>query len=942
MSASSTAMASSLVIVESPAKASTIQKILPNDTYEVRSCVGHIRELPSSAKRIPAKYKDRPWSRLGVDIENGFQPLYVLIAGKQKIITELKSAMQNSNELILATDEDREGEAISWHLLEVLKPNIPIKRAVFHEITPEAIRHGIETGRDIDLKLVEAQETRRILDRLAGYTMSPLLWKKISRGLSAGRVQSVALSLIVGRELDRLRFMPAVYYDAVASFSCARGELTATLVSVSRKRLARGSDFDHGTGKLSSDALQNGVVVLGRDEVDRILKGITNCVVSSVQKSRVRKKPPLPFTTSTLQQECGNKLGMSAGRTMRVAQRLYENGFITYMRTDNSSLSDQAITASRRAVQERFGSKFLAKDSDRKSATLSKSVQGAHEAIRPAGVTFHPPESVPLEDPDEKVMYSLIYRRTIASQMAVAEYDTTTISVEAHVDNTRNSGGTPIPQDGQVVSLRATGRVTVFLGFLKAYQEYQEVTAEDGANDQNQDLPDAKKGDSLTYLSGNAVSHQTKAKPRFTDASLVKELEEVGVGRPSTYASIIEKLVDRAYIFRGKDLREENSGISSRALVPSLTAFAVDNLLSTHFPEFVDAGFTANMEEALDSIARGRGKGVSYLTEYYLGEDGLAATVERTEKHIDDYAFRQIALPGMPALKTAHAEDTRSPPKAKGTKSAESLQNLDLNKLNWKDLSILVGPHGPYVEYRGNVVASLPRTILAEHLTEERLKSVLELAKDPVIGTDPSTGTPILVKTSKFGPYVQYGRDDDVPAGEKPRRQSLLPGMDVGDLTLELALQLLSLPRLLGHHPETGKEVRASIGPFGPYVVHESPDPMYANLKKDQHDLFSIDLSQALDLLKQVEERKEKRALSAAGKSNEESVTSDSSEGSRQGTRKTDSDGSIDSRAGPDSPSTTSSVTPDSSRIALSHKPTPKRTSNKRKGRKSTAQAMKS
>jgi DNA topoisomerase I len=867
--------ASALVVVESPAKAATIQRILPADAYTVLSCVGHVRELPSSAKRIPAKYKGEAWSRLGVDVENGFQPLYVLIAGKQKVISQLKSALKEADELILATDEDREGEAISWHLVEVLKPKVPIRRAVFHEITPAAITAGIADGRDININLVQAQETRRILDRLAGYTMSPLLWKKIARGLSAGRVQSVALAVIVKRELERLRFIPADYCDATAVFSAPGGgakvTFAAALVAVDGRHVARGTDFDPESGKLTEAAAKKGVAVLSRGEVRALMDAMGAARVVDVQKSRARKAPPRPFITSTLQQEGGNKLGMNASRVMRVAQKLYENGHITYMRTDNPGLSEQALAASRAAVEERYGADHLAADAVEagKGGKKPKAAQAAHEAIRPAGTEFTRPEDMVLEDPDAVKLYSLIYRRTLASQMASAEYDTTSIAIDLDVGDGCET---------QVAGFRASGRVTVFAGFLRAYEEFDDSAAPSAAISSSQNLPGLATGTELVCESAEAVEHQTKPRARYTDSSLVKELEVLGVGRPSTYASIIEKLVDRTYIFRGNTLGEQKAGVSPRALVPSLTAFAVDELLKTHFPEFVDPGFTAQMEEALDRIAAGCVDGVSYLTEYYLGDDGLAATVERREQDIDDFAFRKISLPNYPGRKASDGELTRAtkkmPTKRKSKDDAVAkaevvtgAEDATTKEIDWREIDVLVGPHGPYLEHHGEVVASLPRTILADELCPRLIQGLVELAKDPVLGEDPETGAPILIKTSKFGAYVQYGRDEDAGDGAKPRRQGLLPGMDVGDLTVDLALKLLNLPRLLGTHPDTRHEIRAGTGPYGQYVMtHDGEQVRYAALNAKEHNVLDIDLGEALRLLTAKEERRKARETAAAAK----------------------------------------------------------------------------
>lgn len=852
----------SLVIVESPAKAATIQKILPEDRYKVRSCVGHIRELPGSAKRIPAKYKGEPWARLGVDVQHDFRPLYVLISGKQAIITQLKAELKQSAELILATDEDREGEAISWHLTEVLKPSVPIKRAVFHEITPEAIDHAFHNFRDIDLNLVQAQETRRVLDRLAGYTMSPLLWKKIAKGLSAGRVQSVAMSVIVRRELARLSFVKAQYCGCTAKFLLKDGDksFVAALSAVDGVRMVRGSDFDDNTGQLCENARSKGINAYNALTLKEMMDTLEmhSASVKSVEKKRTTRNPPPPLITSTLQQECGNKFGFGAGRTMRIAQKLYENGYITYMRTDNPTLSEQALAACRACVESMYGTEYVWDGQPR--GPRPKAAQAAHEAIRPAGSIFTKPEDLPsnLEE-DDVTVYSLIFRRTLASQMVSAKLDSTTIKI--HVPS--NAKG---PCDS--VEFKATGSVVVNPGFLKAYK------FEDVGQSAEAYLPAVSEGEELLGSNLNVMEHETKPPARYNDASLVKELEELGVGRPSTYASIIEKLIARGYIFRGRTLGDKKS-VPPRALVPSLTAFAVDHLLSEYFPSFVDAEFTARMEEVLDKIAAGSAERTHYLQEYYCGDDGLAASVERTEKEIDAAVFRQILLPNMPRemldacrrsskdkIARKRASDTKTPkrPKAKGASEEQSSSTSSTSSgstdTDWSTTKVLVSSYGPYMEQDGVVVASLPKTTLADELSAERLESVLQIAQDPELGIDPKTGLKILLKTSRYGPYVQLGTEDDYPEDIKPKRCSLFPGMDVGTLTIDIASKLLSLPRLVGTHPTTGNEIRAAIGPYGPYVVH---DGTYVSLKKDPHNVLEIEFEEALGLIDAAEHRKEAR-----------------------------------------------------------------------------------
>ncbi|PXF39955.1 DNA topoisomerase 1 [Gracilariopsis chorda] len=531
-----------LVIVESPAKALTIQKIVP-DHYSVRSCVGHVREIPSSAKRIPAKYKSEPWARLGVDVDNDFRPLYVLIAGKLHIIRELKKELEKSQQLILATDDDREGEAISWHLTEVLKPCVPVKRAVFQEITPEAILHAFSNCRQVDLNLVSAQETRRVLDRLAGYTMSPLLWKKIAKGLSAGRVQSVAMSVIVQREIQRVRFQCAKYSGASATFLASSTPITAILSEINGVRMVKGTDFDDETGELTDAARKNARTRFDHDRMTALCERLDchNATVKSVEHRETSRHPPTPLITSTLQQECGNRFGFGAGRTMRIAQKLYENGLITYMRTDNPKLSDQAVASCREAVQQIYGKDVLRDQNTVTRGSKRKASQAAHEAIRPAGSKFKEPHELTDLNEDEQSVYSLIFRRTLASQMCSAKLHSTTIRVEV-----------PALSDKavDVVVFKATGTTVVQAGFLKALQDAS-------AREESPFLPRVHEGMAIEFRDFQVLDHETKPPPRFNDASLVKVLEELGVGRPSTYAGIIEKLITRGYIFRGSSLPGE-------------------------------------------------------------------------------------------------------------------------------------------------------------------------------------------------------------------------------------------------------------------------------------------------------------------------------------------------------------------------------------------------
>lgn len=809
---------------------------------------------------------------MGVDVADNFRPLYVLIAGKQPVITELRTQLAQCAELILATDEDREGEAISWHLTEVLKPKVPVKRAVFHEITREAVHHAFKNWRAIDMRLVEAQETRRVLDRLAGYTMSPLLWKKIARGLSAGRVQSVAMSVIVGRELERLRFIRATFCGCGVRFRDDKRELWANLSMIDGRRLVRGGDFDGETGLVKEDVREKNLWRFDRRDMERFSERLKlkEAVVSSVEKRHISRSPPVPFITSTLQQECGNKFGMGVGKTMRIAQKLYENGYITYMRTDNPTLSKQAVKTCRDAVENLFGGEYLREKGEMPKLNKPKAAQAAHEAIRPAGGSFIKPEELVNLEPEEVSVYNLIFKRTLASQMTSAKLDQTTIKIHVPLE----AGGS-----GELAEFKATGSVVVNPGFLQAY------LADDFDQNSGSYLPSVNEGQAMPGSDISILDHETKPPVRYNDASLVKELEELGVGRPSTYAAIIEKLITRGYIFRGHML-PEHKGVPSRALVPSLVAFVVDNLLSTHFPSFVDAEFTAHMEEALDEIAAGSEQRTQYLTTYYLGSDGLVESVRRTEDEIHPALYRQVLLPNMPSemlggtMKGKMMTNKMTPTRpleiskrhggnSRGTdKKDKSTDDEGINgRIDWSTTKVLISSYGPYIEQDGEVVASLPKTTLADDLSANRLGDVLQIAKEPELGTDPVTGKPVLLKTSRYGPYVQLGRDEDAAEGTKPKRCGLFPGMDVGNLTVEVASKLLSLPRLLGTHPKSGLEIRAAMGPYGPYVVH---DGTYVSLKKDVHDVLEISLKEALELVDATEARKEERRLKQEQKINEE------------------------------------------------------------------------
>lgn len=779
-----------LVIVESPTKARTIRNYLPQG-YQVEASMGHIRDLPASAAEIPAAQKGEPWARLGVNIEADFDPLYVIPAAKKKVVTELKSKLKNADELILATDEDREGESIGWHLHEVLKPKVPVRRMVFHEITREAIQKALNETRNIDLDLVHAQETRRILDRLVGYTVSPLLWKKIAPKLSAGRVQSVAVRLLVLRERERRSFVTGVYWDLKAHLNKRPDQpdhrFEAALVSVAGVRVASGRDFDENTGQVAAD---KNVLLLDQQQAEelraRLLGGVWR-VVELDEKDSTRA-PYAPFTTSTLQMEANRKLGMSAKETMRVAQSLYENGYITYMRTDSVNLSEEAITAARRRVVELYGEQFLS-EKPRRYATKAKNAQEAHEAIRPAGDQMRPVDMLPLSG-DERRLYDLIWKRTIATQMANArlKLTTATISVEDAL-------------------FRASGRTVLFAGFFRAYVEGSD-DPDAAIEDQNAPLPPLSIDETVDCRELEALGHETKPPARYTEATLVKALEAEGIGRPSTYASIIDTIQQRGYVFKQR-----------KELVPTFTAFAVTQLMEDHFNELVDLGFTANMEQKLDDIAGGEADYLAYLRQFFLGSDGLENQVRTREANIDP-RFASV---------------------------------VELDNLN---AEVRIGQFGPFVakEVDGERrTAGLPPNLPPADLTDELVEQLLSQKLDgpKLLGTDEASELPIYLKNGPYGPYVQLGEDAD--GKQKPKRASLLKGMDATMIDLNVAQQLLSLPRTLGEHPETGKPVQASVGRFGPYVVH---DGKYVNLKAD--NVLEIDLERALSLLASAPERKSK------------------------------------------------------------------------------------
>ena len=778
-----------LVVVESPTKAKTIRGFLPSG-YRVAASMGHVRDLPESASDIPPRFKGEEWARLGVRVDQDFEPLYVVPSGKKKVVSELKQMLRDAGELVVATDEDREGESIGWHLVQVLDPKVPVSRIVFHEITPEAIEQAIRSPRTIDEHLVRAQETRRILDRLVGYTVSPLLWKKISSGLSAGRVQSVAVRLLVQRERERRAFRSATYWDLKATLLRGITPFTAVLATVGGKRVAAGRDFDENTGRLKTDD----VVLLDGDAartLEERLRASAWKVADTDEKPSVRRPYP-PFTTSTLQQEANRKLRLSARDTMRIAQRLYEEGHITYMRTDSVHLSDQAIRAARDRIAALYGTEYLSPQ-PRQFTTKSKGAQEAHEAIRPAGTEMRPVDALPVTGM-ERALYELIWKRTVASQMAEARLTYLTATIEA---------------DG--ATFRASGKRIDFPGFFRAYVEGSD-DPDAALEDREEPLPPLKSGDDLALRALEALSHSTQPPARYTEATLVKTLEQEGIGRPSTYASIIGTIIDRGYADRDKN-----------QLVPTFTAFAVTGLLENHFPSLVDTQFTARMEEELDEIAEGQAEWLPYLEHFFLGPDGLEERVKKGQEDIDPREASTILLEGIPGR-------------------------------------VRIGRFGPFVEMGTDgetVTASLPEGVAPADLTDEQVaRLVKQKTEGPeVLGTHPDTADPIFVLQGRFGPYVQLGEQAE-GSGEKPKRASLPKGMSPGDVTLDVAVKLLSLPRTLGTHPESGEEVQANVGRFGPYVVHEGD---FRSLGKED-DVYTVALPRALELLAQPKAGRGRRA----------------------------------------------------------------------------------
>jgi len=797
-----------LVIVESPAKARKIGGFLGDD-YVVEASVGHIRDLPQRAADIPKEYKKIAWAKEGVNIEEGFEPLYVINPDKRAKVSELKALMKDADELILATDEDREGEAIAWHLIEVLRPKIPIRRMVFHEITKEAIQKAANETRDLDYRLVDAQETRRVLDRLYGYRLSPVLWKKVMPRISAGRVQSVATRLIVERERERMAFISSKWWDLTAQ--CEAG-FNARLLSLDGKRVAATNDFD-ANGGLKEKSVAN-ILLLDEGGANELVQSLTgkSLTVKSTEESPRTERPKAPFTTSTMQQDAGSRLGWGAQLTMRVAQRLYENGYITYMRTDSVTLSQSAIESARSSAKSLYGADYIPA-TPRVYEGKSKNAQEAHEAIRPAGETFRTPgELAPELSRDEFSLYDLIWKRTIASQMSDAK------KMQMRVDFDVET------KTGSAAIFRANGSVVTFAGFLAAYEEIvEDKSGDDEAAESDKRLPAMAVGDSIKVSNYICEGHETKPPARYTEPTLVKKLEELGIGRPSTFASIMSTIQDRGYVAK-----------RGRALVPTFLAFSVTGLLEQHFGKLVDYEFTASMEEDLDRIANGEEDRITWLTKFFFGTEGN---------------------PGLEAL----AADL-------GAIDAQQINTMKIGE----DIEIRVGRYGAYIQ-KGigddRKFANIPETMAPDELT---LQVAIDLLAQPSgereLGIHPETNLPLLAKSGRFGPYVTEVFPEpemvvDKKTGElkkprkkkdapKPKTASLLSTMTLDTITIEDALKLMSLPRSLGDYEEV--PITVQNGRYGPYMTHGTDSRTLTS--EDQ--LFAITLDEAIELYKQPKVRR--------------------------------------------------------------------------------------
>jgi DNA topoisomerase-1 len=806
-----------LVIVESPAKAKTLGRFL-GTRYRVEASYGHVRDLPESAAEVPKEIKEKDWGRLGVDVERDFTPYYVVPSDKKKQVAHLKTAVKDASELLLATDPDREGESISWHLTQVLKPRIPVHRIIFHEITEDAVKGALDNPSKVNENLVRAQESRRILDRLYGYTLSPLLWKKVQTGLSAGRVQSVAVRIIVEREEERRAFRTGVYWDLEARLQADGREFVAALARVGDRRVAAGKDFDAQTGTLKSDNVRLLDETTSTRLVEAILANVP-WIVSSVEQKPVVERPTPPFTTSTLTQEASRKLGFSTERTMQVAQRLFQGvdtgngemeGLITYHRTDSTNLSDRALGESARVIREMFGDEYY--NGPRRYQTRVKNAQEAHEAIRPTDFRLAPSRLEGVLDADDLKLYELVWKRTMASQMVDARVLRTMVEISAD------------GPDREVAVLTATGKTIEFAGFRRAYVEGSDDPAAE-LEEQETIVPQCQVGDRIgrsgtpiTVLGADAKRHETLPPARYTEASLIKELERLGIGRPSTYAPTIATIVRRGYVFR-----------LGKALVPSFTAFAVTKLLREHFGDFIETDFTAEMEDDLDEISRGEREWLAFLREFYYGDRkhrGLLPAVEHgTEKA--DY----------PVL------------------------DLGIDPASGDPVRVRVGRFGPFVqlgEGGPGRTASLPDdTAPADFSVERALELVRARAEGPrLLGVDPASLQNVYAMTGRYGAYVQLGETPEGKKAPKPKRASLQGAISDSTVTLDDALKLLSLPRQVGVHPDDNEPITANFGRFGPYVRHGDD---FRSLESDE-DVFTISAEQALALLRAPKQSRRRQA----------------------------------------------------------------------------------
>ncbi len=814
-------MARALVIVESVAKATRIQGMLGPD-YIVKPSVGHVRDLPQSAAEIPASVKGEKWARLGINVDDHFKPVYVVSSDRTKVVAELRAALKQVDELYLATDEDREGEAIAWHLQEVLKPKVPVKRMVFHEITPTAIERAVRETRDLDLRLVDAQEGRRFLDRLVGYEVSPVLWRVVDKARSAGRVQSVAIRLVCERERERMAFTAASWFDVVANLAGQAGSLEATLETLDGRSLATGKHFD-AAGRLDPAA---GVVAIDAATASAIadrLPSVTARVESITATPRTQRPQP-PFMTSSLQIEASRKLRFDPERTMRAAQRLYEQGWITYMRTDSTTLSDEAITAARRLAASRYGDDYVA-DQPRRYDRKVKNAQEAHEAIRPAGETFRSLEEAQSQlGGDELAVYDLVWKRTIASQMVDARLTQQKVRFATTLD------GLPGYDRSVAIGLGASGLRIEFAGFRRAYVEGTDDPEAELA-DQERLLPPLNEGDVVAITAATAKRHETQPPDRFSEATLIKKLEDLGIGRPSTYASVMKTIDRRGYVWK-----------KGKSLVPAFRAFAVVNLLETHFADLVDYQFTAAMEDQLDEIAEGRQDLEPWLQRFYYGDPSASTDFARVGLHQMTHETPEFDFAAINSLPLGVAPDGQP-------------------------VSVRSGRYGPYLTH-GEDRVSIPEATEPDSLTVERALELLAApSNDRTLGVDEATGLPILLKAGRFGPYVQVGEMTDPK--NKPKTASLFSSMSPETMTLEDARRLLALPREVGRHPEDGQPILAQNGRYGPYLTWGKETRSLAS----EDEIFTVDLASALALLAQPKARGRRAAAGPLRELGEDPVT---------------------------------------------------------------------